>query len=343
MELGIVSAFLMMFEFEEGLRFAHDLGLRHIEVGACGIAAKKYCDLDRLLAEKDVLHRWVDTYSRHDLEICALAGHGAPLSPDKKIADEYRRQFRQACELSERIGVKRMTLVAGLPEGADGDKCPVWITQQTDVPFYRDTLDWQWEKRLIPYWKEQGKIAEDHGITLCFEMQVGDMIHNPVKLKRLREEVGAVIACNFDISHMWAQGMDPIAALRYLGNLVKHVHIKDTLIHEHNMKVHGFNDTTSPSSHPELRSWSFALPGWGHDERTWREVIATLRLIGYDGVLSVEMECEYISIKEGLEKSVAFLKPIVLREPTGARWWEVAEFRELWGQTKTDGKDSTTS
>jgi sugar phosphate isomerase/epimerase len=189
-----------------------------------------------------------------------------------------------------------------------------------------DTLQWQWDQRLIPYWKEQAKIAADHGVTLCFEMQLADMLSNPVKLKRFHEEVGPVVACNFDISHMWAQGIDPITALRYLGELVQHVHLKDTYINDYVCRLQGMNNTTS-SRQPEDRSWTFTQIGWGHDEATWREVITTLRFIGYDDILSLEMECEYMDVEEGLRKSAAFIKPIIFEQPVGAKYWEYAAYR----------------
>ena len=330
MKLGINTAFIMTFDVEDGLRFAANLGMHVAEVATCGIAFNnKYCRLDQLTSDEGELHRWQDTYARHGIKVVSLSAHGAPLTPNKEIADEYRRQFRLACQFAERIGVRKMTLIAGTPEGAEGDTCPVWITQQVEVPFYRKILEWQWEKRLIPYWKEQGKIAADHGITLCFENQVGDMLHSPVQIRRFHEEIGPVAACNFDISHIWAQGMDPIEALRYLGDLVQHVHIKDTLIHDHNLRLKGFTDSTYPTK-PGERAYTFTIPGWGHDDGVWREVIATLRLIGYDDILSMEMECEYMNIEEGLKKAIAFLSPIVLEAPIGKRWWQAAEFSELW-------------
>ena len=64
--------------------------------------------------------------------------------------------------------------------------------------------------------EEQGKIAQDHGVTLCFGMQVNDMLHNPVKLKQIHDEIGLIVACNVDISHLRAQGIDPISSFRYL-------------------------------------------------------------------------------------------------------------------------------
>ncbi|HZQ09946.1 MAG TPA: sugar phosphate isomerase/epimerase family protein, partial [Anaerolineae bacterium] len=223
----------------------------------------------------------------------------------------------------------RMTLVAGLPEGAQGDTCPVWITQQTQEPnldFWLGTLQWQWEKRLIPYWKEQGKIAADHGVTLCFEMQVADLLHTPTKLKRFAEEIGPVVACNFDISHMWAQSIDPIAALRYLGPLVQHVHLKDTYINENNVRLNGMKYPVS-AREPQDRSWNFTQAGWGHGESVWREVMTTLRFIGYDDILSIEMECEYLDVEEAIQKTVNFIKPIMLERPVTTKWWEHADWR----------------
>ena len=82
-------------------------------------------------------------------------------------------------------------------------------------------------------------------------------------------------------------------------------------------------DTTS-IGHPEHRSWNYTLVGWGHDEVTWRKFVTVLRFVGYDHVLLVEMECEYVEIEEGLKKSVEFLKPILLQRPSGTKWWEVA-------------------
>ncbi|MCZ0939031.1 MAG: hypothetical protein OXJ55_10370, partial [Caldilineaceae bacterium] len=71
-----------------------------------------------------------------------------------------------------------------------------------------------------------------------------------------------------------------------------------------------------------------------HDERTWREVISTLRFIGYKGILTLEMESEYIEIQEGLEKAAAFIRPMILEKPVGPAWWEVAAVHELWEDKK---------
>jgi sugar phosphate isomerase/epimerase len=44
-------------------------------------------------------------------------------------------------------------------------------------------------------------------------------------------------------------------------------------------------------------------------------------MIGYDGVLSIEHEDSLMSVNEGFQKAVAFLKGILLTEKTGGMWW----------------------
>lgn len=330
MKLGINTHFIMKFDLAEGLQFCQKLGVEWMELAATGPSAKKYCDVERLLSDASECERWLDSYRQHGLEIYSFSGHGTPLVPNPTLAAEYSQEFRRACQLMEKLGVRRMALVAGLPEGHEGGQIPMWIVN-TDLPIFRDALEWQWEKRLIPYWQEHGKIAADYGVTLCFEPQINDMLHTPEKVRRLREAVGPVVACNFDISHMWVQGIDPFEAIRYLGDLIQNVHLKDTLIHESNRRLRGMFDST-PATAPAQRAWTFTIPGWGHDEQTWREVIATLRLVGYDGILSLEMESEYIEIQEGLEKAAAFIKPMILAAPPGLPWWQVTKIHKLWRQ-----------
>ena len=321
MKLGVISQNLLHFETAgEGLQYARDLGFKAVEVGACGLWNKKFCNPEMLIKDPGEVRRWQDRFAENELEVSALGGHGAPLMPDKQVAEQYSREFRTTCEFMEMADVKRITLLSGLPEGAEGDRAPNWVTF-AEWPHLRDTLEWQWEKRLLPYWREHGKIAADHGVTICFEMHGGDMIYNPSLMIRLRDEIGPVAACNFDISHLWYQGIDPSEAVQYLGDVVQHVHAKDISLHQHHIRLKGLMDNSTPEN-PADRSWNYTLSGWGHGATEWTEFITTLRFMGYDHVISVEMECEFIDVDEGLRKSLAFLKPLVLERPPGAKWWE---------------------
>ena len=83
---------------------------------------------------------------------------------------------------------------------------------------------------------------------------------------------------NFDPSHLFWQGMDPVYALRELGEegAVFYFHAKDCKIDEINSKTTGVLDTKSYTD--ELhRSWIFRTIGYGHDAQVWKDMISTLR------------------------------------------------------------------
>lgn len=326
MKLGAISSTLRQFDFAGNLAQFRDRGIGAVEIACAGFHDVTYGEPGALLAEKllgdkrelDRFHKLVDS---HGLEISALAVHGEPLSPDPAKSDEYRHQFRRACELAEALGVSRVTLLAGLPEGGPGDTTPNWIT----CPFpysLPESYRWQWEERVIPYWREQAAVADAHGVRLCFEMHPGDVVHNPETLMRLRDALGPIAGCNFDPSHLFWQGIDPLEALRFLGtDVVYHVHAKDSMVEQHNVRLNGFLDP-KPFDDVRGRAWTFRTPGWGHDEGFWRALVATLRLIGYDDVISLEIEGdEYMDPVEGLDQAVRFLQPLILERQPGVQWW----------------------
>jgi sugar phosphate isomerase/epimerase len=115
---------------------------------------RRFCDLDKLLVDQGELHRWLDLLKEHGLGISAFCAHGDPLSPNKEVASEYSRHFRKVCQLAESAGVDRLVVLSGLPEGAPGDTSQCWVVDSAR-PSSRSTLRWQWEQRLIPYWREQ--------------------------------------------------------------------------------------------------------------------------------------------------------------------------------------------
>jgi sugar phosphate isomerase/epimerase len=69
------------------------------------------------------------------------------------------------------------------------------------------------------------------------------------------------------------------------------------------------------------RSWIFRTCGYGHGAEWWKEFVSTLRMFGYDDVLSIEHEDSLLSPEEGLTKAAQFLKEIVIKEQPAAAWW----------------------
>jgi sugar phosphate isomerase/epimerase len=208
---------------------------------------------------------------------------------------------------------------SGCPGDSPNSKAPNWVTRPWP-PEYLDVLNWQWNEVITPYWINRAAFAADHGVKIAIEMHPGFVVYNPETLLRLRSIAGPSIGCNYDPSHMFWQNIDPIAAIRVLGEAVFHVHAKDTQIYSANLPKTGVLDT-KPYTDERNRSWIFRTCGYGHDASWWKEFVSTLRLYGYDGVLSIEHEDSLLCAEEGLRKAVQFLDEIVIREQPNAPWW----------------------
>ena len=321
MHLGAVSSVFMTRPLREAAQKMHELGLESIELGAGGYFPKTHCSPAELLADSSALAKFQETLAEFELTISAFAMHGEPLHPDPAIAGAYDQDFHDTCKLAEKIGVTRLTLLGGLPEAIPGDKEPNWILYPFP-PRNMDLHEWQWEERLIPYWKEHGRIAEDHGVRLCFEMHPGDMIFKPEALLRLRDAIGPVVGCNLDPSHLFWQGMDIQEVIRTIGgDVIYHAHAKDSLPDPHVVRVNGILDAKDFQD-CENRSWIFRTVGYGHDEEFWRKFVSTLRTVGYDDVLSIEHEDPLIDPEEGFELAVGVLQKVLIRKPPAKLWYE---------------------
>ena len=321
MKLSVLANLYAAKSLDETLKILTGLGVHTVEIGAGGYPGKAHCNPEELLADSKKFDEFVATFKKYDVEICALAAHGNALHPDKAIAAQFDKDFRNAVLLAEKLGVDTVITFSGCPGDHEGAKYPNWVTCPWPEDFLA-ILDWQWNEKLIPYWKEAGAFAKAHKVDhIAFEMHPGFCVYNPETLLRLRAAVGDVIGANFDPSHLIWQGMDPVAAIRELEGAIYHVHAKDTKIDKYNTAKNGVLDTKHYGDEIH-RSWVFRTVGYGNGETYWRDRVSNLRRVGYDRVLSIEHEDSLMSIDEGLRKAVTFLKPIVIEEakPTTMAW-----------------------
>ena len=313
MKLSVLANLYGGKTLDEALAIISGLGVHTVEIGAGGYPGKAHCNPRELLADENKFNEFVATFKKYDVSICALACHGNPVHPDKEIAKAYHDDFIDAILLAEKLGIDTVIGFSGCPGDSENSKYPNWVTCPWPDDFLK-ILDWQWNEKLIPYWKETGKFSLEHGVKhIAFEMHPGFCVYNPETLLRLRAAVGDVIGANFDPSHLIWQGMDPVAAIRELKGAIYHCHAKDTKIDSYNTAKNGVLDTKHYSD--ELgRAWVFRTVGWGNNETYWKDLASNLRLCGYDRVLSIEHEDSLMSIDEGLRKAVEFLKPIIMEE-----------------------------
>ena len=321
MKLGVFTVLFGAKPFEETLDYVKSLGVDAVEIGCGGYPGDAHCKPAQLLARGEAaVKAFKKAVTSRGLIISALSCHGNPLHPDPKVAKEHHQAFVNTCKLAKGLGVTRVITFSGCPGGSEQDKVPNWIVAPWPGD-HAEALAWQWEKKVIPYWKEAAKIAKENGVThICLEMHPNFVVYNPESLLRLRAAVGNVIGANFDPSHLFWQGIDVCAAIRAIGPAIYHVHAKDCRIYEDNARINGVLDTKPYTEEPK-RSWIFRTVGYGHGESEWRDIVSTLRMVGYDHVLSIEHEDSLMSGDEGLKKAIAFLKNVLIYEKAGEAYW----------------------
>lgn len=319
MKIGVLTVLFSQQPLEQALDYVAQAGCQAVELGTGNYPGNAHCDPDKLLGDDAACKAFLKAVSSRNLEISALSCHGNPLHPDKKFAKEHHDTWRKTVQLAQKLGVNRVINFSGCPGDGPNATKPNWVTCAWP-PDFAEIAEWQWKECVIPYWKEEGKFARQHGVKICFEMHPGFCVYNTETLLKLREAVGEVIGANFDPSHLFWQGMDPVASIRKLGGAIYHFHAKDCRIDPANSTVNGVLDI-KPYGDEINRSWIFRTLGYGHDYGVWKEIISTLRLVGYDDVLSIEHEDSLMSVNEGFQKAVSFLKEVALFEKPGEMWW----------------------
>lgn len=318
MRLGVFTALLSGMPFADVIAKLKALGITTVELGTGNYPGDPHCKLS-MLEDTVALEEFRKRLNDNGISISALSCHGNPLHPDQEIGDAHREVSRRTVLLAERLGVPVVVDFSGCPGDSDNSRYPNWVTCPWP-PEYLDILEWQWEKKIGPYWKEHGRFAADHGVKVAVEMHPGFVVYSPETMLRLRSISGQSVGCNYDPSHMFWQGIDPIAAIRVLGDAIFHVHAKDTQIYQRNLPLSGVLDTKKYTDERN-RAWIFRTVGYGHARDFWSEFVSTLRMYGYDYVLSIEHEDSLLSADEGLTKAIRFLDGIVLKEKPAAAWW----------------------
>jgi len=319
MKIGVFDPLFSQLPLADMLDLLVDAGVDAVEIGTGAYPGSSHIDVDALLESKQARDAYLREFTSRNLIISAFSVHGNPLHPNRDLAQRHDEAYRKTVRLAHEMGVPVVCVFSGCPGGGPEDRQPNWVTCPWP-PDFTNILNWQWQEVVIPYWQEAGAFAQQHGVKLAFEMHPGFVVYNPETLTRLRGAVGPVVGANFDPSHLFWQGIDPVAAIKSLEQSIYHVHAKDTAIDPQNTAVNGVLDT-KPYRDIIHRSWVFRTVGYGHSLLDWRRIVSALRTVGYDYVLSIEHEDALASIGEGFSKAVATLRESVLAETPAQPWW----------------------
>lgn len=321
MKLGVFAVLFGQKSLEETLDTVKEAGLQAVEIGTGGYVGNAHCNPAELLENEEKLARFMEAIASRGLEISALSCHGNPLHPNKNIAQKHHEEFQNTVRLASLLNVENVITFSGCPGESEYSLNPVWVTCPWPDDFSA-VVEWQWQEKVIPYWKEQNQFLKEYGVRVAIEPHPGFVVYNTETLLRLRKECGDQIGANFDPSHLFWQNMDPVVGIKELAkaNALYHFHAKDTGLDKQNTAANGVLDTKSYRD--ELnRSWIFRTVGYGHGEDTWRDIISTLQLVGYQGAISIEHEDSLMSVEEGFQKAASFLNHLLIKERVGEIWW----------------------
>ncbi|CAM4273183.1 sugar phosphate isomerase/epimerase family protein [Paenibacillus tarimensis] len=321
MKLGVFTVLFSQKPFEEMLDLVAAKGVQAVEIGTGGYPGDAHCNREELLADEGKRKAFKQAVDSRGLIVSALSCHANPLHPQKAISIEHDRLIRETIDLASKLEIPVVNTFSGCPGDHEDAKYPNWPVAPWPND-YQEILDWQWTNKVIPYWTEIGRYAEERNVKIGLELHGGFSVHTPANMLRLREAAGEAIGANLDPSHMWWQGIDPVQAIHILGRAgaIHHFHAKDTTIDPVNVNRHGVTDMQSYSLMLD-RAWQFRTVGYGHDMKVWGDIISALRLVGYDYVVSIEHEDGLMSVEEGFTKAVDNLQQVLIREPLGEMWW----------------------
>ncbi|ELZ90975.1 sugar phosphate isomerase/epimerase family protein [Haloferax sulfurifontis] len=320
MYIGVLTVPLGDEPLDDALDYLSGIGVDGVELGVGGWPGEDHVDRSALVADEDAQAALLDSVESRDLQISALATHNNPLHPDEETAAEADTELREAIELADALDVNTVTCFSGLPAGGPNDEVPNWITAPWPTE-HADAHDYQWEV-AVDYWSDLAAFADDHGVDIAIEMHPNMLVYEPTGMLKLREATNERVGANFDPSHLYWQDISITDAIRFLGeeDAIHHFHAKDTKVYESESRIKGVLDTTSYADTAD-RSWLFRSIGYGHDEGHWKDVVSTLRMVGYEGALSIEHEDALTSSKEGLEKAVDVLSRAVFETQPGDAYW----------------------
>jgi sugar phosphate isomerase/epimerase len=188
--------------------------------------------------------------------------------PEAAVRDQAVEHFKRLVEVAVELGTNTVNSVAPYPfDLAFPRLMDKHIYQEWTVEL-DPTLDWQknWQD-YVEVVRRCCTICEAANVRYALESHPYRWMRNSASMMRLLDQVDSpALGMNFDPSHLFPMGEMPQMVIYEVGARVFHTHFSD-------------NDGTS-NAH-----WR---PGKGKID--WQGVLQALQAVGYEGVLSIELE-----------------------------------------------------
>ncbi len=311
MKIGMFTANFLDRDLESVFKIMAEKGYEAAELPA--FYGNSHLDIEEVLKGNNA-KKIRNLAKEYDITISALSNHPEGqlvLGPHTKDTDSL---FKGAPEEKIKFGMDRMKLTARAAAALEVPVVCGFIGCEKFSRWFPWPYPQGWdemEEDFVTRWGEILDVFEEEGVRFAHEPHPNEFVYNietavqSVALMGERKEWGF----NFDPANIILQGIDPVIFIQELGDRIYHCHAKDGEIVEHNVRRSGLQPTGKWDRID--RGFRFRIPGWG--SVPWKRVLTEFMLVGYDYVLSYEHEDVVMSREDGLEKTISFLKPLIIK------------------------------
>jgi len=317
MKIGIFTATYLDMNLEGVCKMASELGYEAVELPA--FKGNPHLDIEEIVKGNNAqnLKKMIAGYG---MTISALSNHPEGqivLGPFGKDTDAI---YPGTKEEKIKFGTERMIKTA---QAANALEVPVvcgFIGCENFGRFFPWPNSQGWadmEQEFVERWGYILDKFAEYGVKFAHEPHPNELVYDIGSARRSLELMGGrkEWGFNFDPANLIYLDIDVENFINEFGDRIYHVHAKDGEVVAHNVRRSG---RIPQGSWQRLdRGFRFRIPGWG--SVPWKKVITELSMIGYDYVMSYEHEDVTMSRQDGITKTIAYLKPLVIQKPYEGR------------------------
>ena len=292
---------------------ARDFGYQGLELACWG----DHFEVDRALDDPNYVVEKRALLDRHDLECFAISNHLAGQCVCDTIDERHQsilpprlwgdgdpagvnarcvEEMKNTAHAAQKFGVS-------VVNGFTGSS--IWPLLYSFPPVPDSMID-EGFAYFAQCWNPILDVFDECGVRFALEVHPTEIAFDIHTAERALEAVGHrdAFGFNFDPSHLYWQGVDPVEFIRAFPERQYHVHVKDAIVTLERGRA-GILSSHLNFGDPR-RGWDFRSPGRGGVN--FEEIIRALNVIGYAGPLSVEWEDSGMDREHGATEAAAFVK-----------------------------------
>ncbi|MCQ2379281.1 MAG: sugar phosphate isomerase/epimerase [Victivallaceae bacterium] len=299
--------------FDELCALASDCGYDGLELATFG----GYLDIEKAAKSAKYCDTLLKKLDKYGLKLWAISNHFAgqlvcDLNCDARSDGFAPAQYAGNAEAKRAWGIRCMKASAKAARNLGVDVVtgftgsPIWHLFYSFPPVDPGDIENGYRyfaEKFNPILDEY----EKHGIRFALEVHPTEIAFDLFSAERALEAVGGrkEFGFNFDPSHLFWQGVDPVKFIKRFPDRIYHCHIEDAAV-----ELDG--ESGILASHLNFgdprRGWDFRSPG--HGQIDFEAIIRTFNQIGYAGPLSVEWEDCGMDRKFGARDACSFVREL---------------------------------